>query len=315
MTVLDRQVEQILYWAKRANQPSYPSIGATRAREHYARAVATLDVAPLPMHDVHDHRLVLPGRVLTVRQYTPQPVSWALPSPALLYLHGGGFTIGSIETHDRICRVLAAGSAAQVFSVDYRLAPEHRFPAAVDDTFDALAWLRDEATALGVDAGRIAVGGDSAGGTLAAAAAIHARDRGWPLLLQLLLYPGLSSHQQTPSHREFSAGYLLDGDVIDWFFTQYLRGPQDRHDWRFAPLLAPTLQGVAPAWIGLAQFDPLLDEGIEYAQRLAAAGVPVQQTTYRGMIHAFFQHAGFVVAARQAHADACAALRAAFGTG
>ncbi len=312
--MLDPQVEKILYWAKRANQPGYPAIGAVQAREHYAKAVATLDVAPLALHEVHDHRVELAGRTLTIRQYAARPPSWAQPSPALLYLHGGGFTIGSIDTHDRVCRVLAAGASCQVFSVDYRLAPEHRFPAAVDDTFDSLAWLRAEAAAFGVDADRIAVGGDSAGGTLAAAAAIHARDRGWPLVLQLLLYPGLSSHQQTGSHREFGAGYLLDSDVIDWFFSQYLRGPDDRLDWRFAPLLAPTLQGVAPAWIGLAQFDPLHDEGLAYAERLAAAGVPVHTSVYRGMIHAFFQHAGFVFAARQAHADACAALRAAFGT-
>ncbi|MFA7664735.1 MAG: alpha/beta hydrolase [Burkholderiaceae bacterium] len=310
---LDPQVEKILTWAARANAPAYPEIGATAAREHYARVAGTLDIVTPALAEVFDFDMPLAGRVLRVRQYAPWTHHWATPKPALVYFHGGGFTIGSIETHDRVCRVLARGGDCLVFSVDYRLAPEHRFPAAVDDAFDALAWLRSEAASLGIDLARLAVGGDSAGGTLAAASAIHARDRGWPLALQLLIYPGLSHDQNTESHRRCARGYLLDAETIQWFFGQYLRYPADRHDWRFAPLLADTLAGLAPAWIAAAGYDPLRDENVAYARRLGEEGVPVELIEYPGMIHAFFQHAGFVPAARRAHDDACAALRRAFG--
>ncbi len=310
---LDPQVGKILYWAQRASVPPYPKLGAVQAREHYAKASATLDIVAPPLHAVEDHAVGLPGRVLRVRQYAPWPHSRAEPRPALLYFHGGGFTIGSVDTHDRVCRMLAAGSDCLVFSVDYRLAPEHRFPSAPDDAFDCLAWLRRESAALGVDPARIAVGGDSAGGTLAAACAIHARDRGWPLVLQLLIYPGLASHQDSDSYRRFATGYLLDTQTVQWFFAQTLRDERDRLDWRFAPLCAPDLRGVAPAWIAGAEYDPLIDENRAYAARLRAAGVPVDFVQYDGMIHSFFQHAGFVQAARRAHQDACAALREAFG--
>lgn len=283
-----------------------------RAREHYAKASSTLDIVAHSLHAVDDLEVALPGRTLRVRQYAPWPLSLAQPRPALLYFHGGGFTIGSIDTHDRVCRMLAAGGDCLVFSVGYRLAPEHRFPSAHDDAFDSLAWLRDEAVALGVDPLRIAVGGDSAGGTLAAAAAIHARDRGWTLALQLLIYPGVASHQDSDSHRRFANGYLLDAAAVQWFFTQTLRDERDRHDWRFAPLAAADLGGLAPAWIAGAEYDPLIDEDRSYAERLRAAGVAVRFVQYDGMIHSFFQHGGFVRAARRAHQDACAALRRAF---
>lgn len=309
---LDPQVEKILYWAQRAATPSFAEIGAEAARALYERTVLTLDIAPRPMHEVHDHQAALDGRRIRIRQYAPRPHGWAQPMPALLYFHGGGFTIGSVDTHDRVCRMLAADADCLVFSVDYWLAPEHPFPAAVDDAFDSLHWLLAEAGALGVDAARIAVGGDSAGGTLAAATAIHARDRGLPLALQMLIYPGTAGGQGTESHRRLARGYLLDADVIRWFFDNYVRSPAERDDWRFAPLNAPSLARLAPAWIALAEYDPLVDEGLDYAERLRTAGVPVDCTVYEGMIHAFFQHAGFVVRARQAHADACAALRAAF---
>ncbi|MBN9460949.1 MAG: alpha/beta hydrolase [Burkholderiales bacterium] len=309
---LDPQIEKILYWAQRAKAPPYPQLGAVLARELYTKASATLDIMPPALHEVRDLELALPGRTLRVRQYAPWPHSWAEPRPALLYFHGGGFTIGSVDTHDRVCRMLALGADCLVYSVDYRLAPEHPFPAAADDAFESLEWLHREAGALGVDPARIAVGGDSAGGTLAAASAIHARDRGWPLALQLLVYPGLSSRQDTDSYRRYARGYLLDIDTVQWFFAHLLRDERDRHDWRFAPLLADDLRGVTPAWIGAAEYDPLVDEDRAYAQRLREAGVAVTFIQYDGMIHSFFQYGGFVPTARQAHADACAALREAF---
>ncbi|HYF58685.1 MAG TPA: alpha/beta hydrolase, partial [Burkholderiaceae bacterium] len=237
--MLDPQVEKLLAWAAKAGGPTYQAIGAPAARAHYERIAGTLDIAPAPMHSVEDLRLELPGRTLRLRHYVPREHGWADPLPALLYFHGGGFTIGSVDTHDRVCRMLARDGGCAVLSLDYRLAPEHRFPAAVDDAFDALAWLRDEHGALGIDPARLAVGGDSAGGTLAAACALHARDRGWPLALQLLIYPGLAPRQDSASHREFAHGYLLDADVIQWFFGNYLGSDADRDDWRFAPLVHP----------------------------------------------------------------------------
>jgi acetyl esterase len=310
--MIDPQVAKILAWAERTRAPSYPELGPEAAREHYARAVLTLDVAPRPVHEVHDHRVVLPGRVLTVRQYVPRPHGWSEPQPALLFFHGGGFTIGSIDTHDRLCRLLADSAGCHVYSVDYRLAPEHRFPAAVDDAFAALDWLRAQASVLGADPERLAIGGDSAGGTLAAATAIHAMQRGIRLRLQLLIYPGLAAHQDSESHRRLARGVLLDAEVIQWFFGLYLGDPAQRQDWRFAPLEAPELAGVAPAWLALARYDPLLDEGLAYARRLREAGVAVDCRVYDGMIHAFFQHGGFVVASRRGPQDAALALRSVF---
>jgi acetyl esterase len=309
---LDPQVAKLLAWVDRAGAPSYRDLGAAAARAHYASVAGTLDIAPTPMHAVDDLAVQLAGRTLRVRHYVPREHGWADPMPALLYFHGGGFTIGSVDTHDRICRMLARDGDCVVLSVDYRLAPEHPFPAAADDAFDTLAWLRREAYALGVDPQRIAVGGDSAGGTLATAAAIHARDAGWPLALQLLIYPGVDGRQATPSHREFGKGFLLDFDLVTWFFSNYIRREADWNDWRFAPLSHPDLRGVAPAWIAIADHDPLRDDDRAYAARLREAGVAVDALEYPGMIHAFFQHGGFVPTARRAHADAAAALRTAF---
>ena len=330
---LDAQVKAILEAVARLHQgpraqPSMQSLGAQAARALYEKQVMALDIGAMSLETVHDHEVELKAcwtlnrklravptqpdsRRIRIRQYSRHAPSWASPTPALLFFHGGGFTIGSVNSHDRICRMLAHESGCQVFSVDYRLAPETRFPGAVDDAFASLAWLRESAHELGVDDQALAVGGDSAGGTLAAAAALFARDEGWPLRLQMLIYPGLSHDQNTLSHQTLNKGYLLDADLIQWFFNHYLRTPADRHDWRFSPLLHSDLSGLAPVWMAHAEYDPLRDEGLAYAERLRKAGVSVEDKTYAGMVHAFFQHAGAVRAARQAHRDSVAALMAA----
>jgi acetyl esterase len=217
-----------------------------------------------------------------------------------------------VATHDVLCRELARLAGCMVVSLDYRLAPEHRFPTASNDAWDALAWLAGHAGALGADAVRLAVGGDSAGGTLAAVNAILARDAGLPLALQLLIYPGTTAHQDTPSHARFAQGPVLDEPAITWFFENYVASRAEREDWRFAPLLAPDVDGVAPAWIGLAECDPLVDEGIDYADKLRAAGVPVELEIYRGVTHEFIKMGRAIPEARQAHQHAAQALRAAF---
>lgn len=314
---LNPKIAQILDMVERAKRPSYHHQTPQQARAAYEKSAPILDVMPAPMHSVDD--CVVPtrdGRSIGARLYLPVAPSLAEPLPALVYYHGGGFTVGSVDTHDALCRMFARDVQCAVLSVDYRLAPEHKFPTAVNDADDALRWLHHDAVALGIDAARLAVGGDSAGGTLATVCAALARDAGIRLALQLLIYPGVTGHQQTDSHARLANGYLLSQDTIQWFFSQYLREPSDRDDWRFAPLDgtrgAPSFAGVAPAWIATAEYDPLGDEGAAYADKLRAAGVPVTLTCYAGMIHEFFKMGGFVPEVRAAHADAVAALKAAF---
>jgi acetyl esterase len=195
-----------------------------------------------------------------------------------------------------------------VVSVGYRLAPEHRFPPAVNDAWDATEWLARQGQGLGLDASRIALGGDSAGGTLATVCATLARDAGIEIGLQLLFYPGCAARQEAPSHRRYHQGLLLEQAHIEYFFGLYTTDAE-REDWRFAPLNTPDLEGVAPAWFGLAECDPLVDDGLHYADKLRAAGVTVDLELYRGVTHEFIKMGRALPEARQAHADAAAALR------
>jgi acetyl esterase len=263
--------------------------------------LARVEPLAIPARDGHP----LPARLYAASHDPHQPV--------LLFTHGGGFTIGSVDTHDILCRELARQAGCMVVSLDYRRAPEHKFPTASNDAWDALQWLAANAAALGADPARIAVGGDSAGGTLAAVSAVLARDAGLPLALQLLIYPGCAAHQDTPSHATYAHGPVLTAAMISWMFAHYVRTPADRDDWRFAPLLASDLEGTAPACLLLAECDALVDEGVMYADRLRMAGVPVQLEIYRGVAHEFIKMGRALKEARQAHADAAAALRAAFG--
>ncbi|MDO9203095.1 MAG: alpha/beta hydrolase, partial [Hydrogenophaga sp.] len=207
----------------RAGHVPMHALTPAQAKQTYEAGAAVLDIAPHKLARVED--LTLPARdgfALPARLFAPQ-AEHALP--VLLYLHGGGFTVGSVASHERLCRHLAHLAHCAVVSVDYRLAPEWKFPTAVEDTWDSLAWLREHAAALRLDSSRIAVGGDSAGGTLAAVTAIGARDAGWPLALQLLFYPGCAGHQNTPSHHTFAKGFLLEEPHISYFFNHYLRCP------------------------------------------------------------------------------------------
>ncbi|MDB5879705.1 MAG: alpha/beta hydrolase fold-3 domain protein [Variovorax sp.] len=290
----------------RARHPALNTLTADEARASYEKGAGVLEVPKPPLARIEDFTIpARDGFALPARLYAPSDAVL----PVLLYFHGGGFTIGSIATHDTLCRVLASRSGCAVVSLDYRLAPAHKFPTASDDAWDALQFLAREATSLGLDGSRIAVGGDSAGGTLAAVCAVMARDAGIPIALQMLFYPGTTAHQDTPSHARYACGPLLDEPLISWFFDQYVRTRADRDDWRFAPLNADDVEGVAPAWIGLAEADPLLDEGIAYADKLRAAGVPVDLEIYRGVIHEFIKMGRAVPEALQAHADAARAMR------
>ena len=317
-TLLTPAMRGVLDRIERAGHVPMHALTPTQARLAYEAGAGVLDIPPHKLARVED--LGLPtrdGHSLRARLYAPASDQ---PLPVLLYFHGGGFTVGSIATHEPLCRHLAHLAHCAVVSVDYRLAPEAPFPTAVHDAWDSLAWLRENAAALKLDGSKIAVGGDSAGGTLAAVTAIGARDAGWPLALQLLFYPGTGGHQDTPSHKTFAQGFLLEEAHITYFFGHYLRGPQDRDDWRFAPLngvddsgQVRDLDGVAPAWIGLAECDPLTDEGVQYADRLRLAGVPVDLEIYAGVVHGFIQFGRAIPSALTAHNDAARALRHAFG--
>nr|WP_286197539.1 alpha/beta hydrolase [Variovorax boronicumulans] len=296
----------------RAGRPPLHSLPPEQARAAYALGAGVLDIPLRPLARVQD--LVLharDGARLPARLVAPAA---EVPLPVLLYLHGGGFTIGSVATHDTLCRELAHQAGCAVLSLDYRLAPEHRFPTAQNDAWDALQWLAGQGAALGLDTTRLAVGGDSAGGTLAAVCAIAARDAGLPLALQLLFYPGCAAFQDTPSHERFATGFVLESASIDWFFDQVQPDRPARADWRFAPLNAPDVDGVAPAWIGLAECDPLVDEGVLYADKLRAAGVAVDLEIYRGVVHEFIKMGRAIPQARMAHADAARALAIALQT-
>jgi acetyl esterase len=283
---------------RRARRPPLHALGVAEARAAYEAGAEVLDLPRTPLADVT--ALTLAGR--PARRYAPE----ARPLPALLYLHGGGFVIGSLETHDSLCRQLALRSGCAVVSLDYRLAPEHPFPAAVDDTWAALLALQEQPAAAGIER-LVAVGGDSAGGTLAAVAALHARDRGWPLALQLLITPGTTAHADTASHKLFAEGFLLDAATIAWMFDHTIPHAH-RRDWRFAPLEAE-VDGVAPACVILAECDPLVDEGLAYADRLRAAGVPVQLELLRGVTHDFIKMGRALREAQDALAAAAAALK------
>jgi acetyl esterase len=302
---LTPQMNSVLDRIRRANRPPFHTLTPQQARAAYVAGAEVLDLPRAPLPRVEDICLpVADGALLPARLYAPSHERL----PVLLFMHGGGFTIGGLETHDSLCRQLALQSGVAVLALDYRLAPEHRFPAAVDDSWAVMHWLAARAETLGLDGSRLAVGGDSAGGTLAAVCALHARDRGLPLALQLLITPGTAAFADTASHETFANGYLLDAKSIAWFFRHYIDEAQ-RVDWRFAPLRADDVEGVAPACLVLAECDPLVDEGLAYGDRLRAAGVAVELELVRGVTHDFIKMGRAIAQARSAQAVCAAALR------
>jgi len=254
--------------------------------------------------------LDIPGLAgaIGARLYVPEPDPDA--GGLLVYYHGGGHVIGNLDTHDSACRFLAHAAGVGVLSVDYRLAPEHPFPAAVEDAVAALAFASVEAERLGFDNRRIAVGGDSAGGNLAAVATLAAKAGEAPMpAFQLLIYPVCDYVEKRPSYELFPTGYLLTAAEMDWFRDHYLPDPKLRQSWRASPLRAPDHSGVAPAYLLTAGFDPLRDEGEEYARVLRAAGVPVALRRHEGLLHSFANQTAFNRPARDAMLEAAGALR------
>jgi acetyl esterase len=228
----------------------------------------------------------------------------------LVYYHGGGWVIGDLDTHDVQCRQITAEAGIAVVAVDYRLAPEHKFPAAIDDAWAATRWVVAQAAELGIDASRLAVGGDSAGGNLAAVVALMARDAGGPAIaLQVLAYPVTDVGAESKSYGDFAEGYMLTRDGMRWFTNHYLKSPAEATDWRASPLRAASLAGVANALVITAGFDPLRDEGAAYAARLTDAGVQVDYINYGGMIHGFMPMGKLIATGNRATSHVAASLR------
>jgi acetyl esterase len=288
-------------------QPLY-AMTVEQARAEDLRAVRAAGGAPEPVASIADDHVPGPGGDLPIRIYRPADG----PLPVLLYFFGGGWTLGTIDTSDGVCRALANAAGCVTISVGYRLAPEHRFPAAIDDCFAATTWIAGHAEALGVAAGRLAVAGDSAGGNLAAGVTLLARDAGVRLTHQLLVYPNTDYLSDTPSLRENTDPLLFNRTSVDWYWRHYLARPEDGAHPLASPLRAADLTGLPPATVITAEYDPLRDQAEQYAERMRAAGVPVDLVRYPGMVHGFFTMSGVLDAAADAVGYAARRLRAAF---
>jgi acetyl esterase len=287
------------------------SIEAARAADRRGSVGTAGDVAQLA--GVADLSVPGPAGPLPARLYRPEAA--LPPAAALVYFYGGGWSLGSLDTSDAVCRALAREAGCVTIAMGYRLAPENKFPAAVHDCYAGIAWVAEHAVQLGIDPARLAVGGDSSGGNLAAAVALLARDRGGPALAhQLLIYPNTDYQAGTPSMRDCTDQYFFNPRSVAWYWGMYLAAPQDGASPLASPLRAPDLTGLPPATVITAEYDPLRDEGERYAAALAAAGVPAPVIRYDGMMHGFFTMLGTLDTARAAVTEAATRLRAALKT-
>jgi len=303
---LDPQAAAFLQMLAASNAPPLNTQTPEQAREAIAGFIALAGEGE-PVAAVENRSIPGPAGEIPVRIYTP---SGQPPFPALVYYHGGGWVVGNLDMVDTVCRALANRAGSVVVSVDYRLAPEHKFPASAEDAYAAAHWVATNASTIGVDPGRIAVGGDSAGGNLAAVVSLIARDRGSPsLAYQVLVYPVTDYAFDTPSYQANGKDYFLTTEMMEWFWNHYLRTPEDGNNPYASPLRATNLAGLPPALVITAEYDPLRDEGERYAQRLREAGVPVRQTRYDGMVHGFFTMPGTFDKAKQAVDEIAEELR------
>ena len=288
--VLDPDAAAVYKAFQEAGRPPYESGTPTQARAMYLAGRPVSNPEPPELESAKPLAIPAPHGAIPARIYTPKVLRKNNGlAPCLVFYHGGGWVIGDIDSHDVVCRKLAHEGELIVISIDYRLAPEHKFPAAVDDAIAAVKWVASNAKDLGIDATRLLVGGDSAGGNLAAVVALAARDGDGPKLAgQVLIYPATDFAMRHPSHSEPETSILLTHSVIKWFSNHYLNGPADIDNWKASPARAKTLAGLPPAYLLTAGADPLRDEGDEYAQRLKEAGVPVSYKHFPGQFHGFF---------------------------
>jgi len=312
---LHPQVAALLERAASSDLPKYYDVPPAVARRLYRDTRGALSPDPPPVEAFW--LLLAPGPAgpVPVRAYRPKGAGKDEVLPALVYFHGGGWVIGDLDTHDAVCRTLANGARCAVFSVEYRKAPESPFPAAVDDCFSALSFISSSIGALKISPKQLAVGGDSAGGNLATVMALMARDAGGPpISFQVLIYPGCDQRMAHPSIERNGVGYLLEKRSMEYFRGHYLPDRKDWLDWRASPLLAKSLKGLPPAFVLTAGFDPLVDEGHEYAERMKKEGVQVEYKNYADMVHGFITMGRELQTASTALADCAQALKKAWGT-
>lgn len=302
------EVRTLLEALEAEGNPPLESLSPRDARRAALDAITRFTGAPEAVARIENIRISGPGGEIPLRIYTPHGDR---PFPGVVYFHGGGWVLCDLDTHDSVCRAICRSAGAVIAAVDYRLAPEHRFPAAVEDCYAATVWTARNAERFGIDPRRIATAGDSAGGNLATVIPMKCRDEGGPALaLQALVYPVTNlSSVDTPSYREFAEGYYLTRSEMEWFRDNYLANPADARHPHASPLLAPNLRGLPPALVITAECDTLRDEGEAYARRLADAGVPVACTRYGGMIHPFFSLFGTLAQGRGAIEQLAAAVR------
>jgi acetyl esterase len=311
--MLHPQAQSLIRMLTERGVPPVHTLTPAEARDAYRQRRVFTQPKPPEVGNVQALEAPGPAGPIPLRAYRPLGSAATEALPALVYFHGGGWVIGDLDTHDTLCRELCNLSGCAVVAVDYRLAPEHPFPAAFDDAAAAAAWVARNAQALRIDPARIAVGGDSAGGNLAAVVALQARDSGAPRpAFQLLIYPATDQRRGTPSHASNAQGYLLTRDSITYYHDHYLGGDAQDHDWRVSPLLHADLAGLPPAFVLTAGFDPLRDEGVQYAQKLSEAGNRATLVSFERQIHGFITM-GLVIDEANVAVRMCAAqLREAF---
>ncbi len=308
-SVLDADTQILLRVSQLAGHRESHELGVHGARAEMERSIPIVDFRGVPAR-VTNRTIAGPVGAIPIRVY--QPRSQRAPRPVLVYFHGGGFVVGSIASYDGVCRELAREADAIVVSVEYRLAPEHRFPAAVDDGLAATRWVIAQAGSFGGDPRAVAVGGDSAGGNVAAVVAQEMRGDAIRPVFQLLVYPAVDMTCSMRSHELFREGYMLSAEGIAWYLSNYLNDPREKTDPRASPLFATDLRGLPPALVLTAGFDPLRDEGRAYAEKMSGAGVEVEHRCLEGSIHGFFSFGGVFPRSRRAVEDSARALRGAF---
>lgn len=311
LSTLDPDAGRVLDLIRQSGRPPYETLQPLEARDLYRKGRAVLQPDPPDVAEVIDLTAPGPAGPLKLRLYRGAATAGDHLLPGLIFFHGGGWVIGDLDTHDVVCRKLANAAQIAVISVDYRLAPEHKFPAAAEDSIAATQWVAEQARALGVERSRLAVGGDSAGGNLAAVVALALRERGEPRLRhQLLLYPAVDLAGTHDSHHRVTEGLPLTHTTMCWFRDHYLRDAADQRDWRASPLVrAAEFRGLPPAYVLTVGFDPLCSEGEAYAAALQAAGVPTEHRHYERQMHGFLNMGRFIAAAEPALADAAAAVK------
>jgi acetyl esterase len=306
---LDTRTQWLLTLVARSGRPPLHELPLERARHEFALSTLALGGWAQPIGELVDRTIPGPGGALPIRLYRPEGAAQSRRG-ILVYYHGGGWVVGDVASYDKVCRYLAAKSGCIIVSVDYRRAPEHRFPAPLEDALAAFDWVHEHAEALGGDPGNVGVGGDSAGGNMAAVVSLMARDRAGPKpAFQLLIYPAVDLGGAFPSHKDLGSSYLLTQPMMDWFRAQYLNSETEIADWRVSPLKAASLANLPPAYLCTAGFDPLRDEGKAYAERLRAEGNSVTYREFDSLIHGFAGFTGTISAAARAMDEIALAIK------